>query len=255
MTPEQLLAAEPRAQAGVTMRALVGRMLLHAGFLVIAAGLYVAHEHFALHAQSTPAMGCLLGAAGFAVAPVRALLGELWALEQKALHLVHGLGGLLVVGLSAGGVVSGGPLLTHAALAPFAIMGAAQAVMHQNHPRNAAQAEALRRFASSLPEVEQIAKGGSLSSPENATRAVAVISDLLGKAQALGETELQADPNFQSALRQVTARFGLTLGLDSVDKAIASLAANPAAASAVPGLRRQLAKARQAVERKSSATG
>jgi hypothetical protein len=254
MTPEQLFVAQSPPQAGRTMRSIVGRLLLHGGFLVLAAALYVAHEHFALRAQSMPATGCLLCAAGFAFTPVRAVLGELCALEQKALHLVHGAGGLLLVGLSVGGVVSGGPLLTHAALAPFAIMGAAQAVMHQDHPRNAAQAEALRRFASSLPEVEQFTKAGNLSSPENAARAVAVISDLLGKAQALGETELQADPNFQGALRQVTARTGLTLGLDSVDKAIAALSANPATASAVPGLRRELAKARRVTERKSSVT-
>lgn len=250
MTPEQRLLAEARPGSGSTARSVVGRIFLHCISIAVAAALYVAHEHFALRTESAPlALGCLLGAAGFGFAPVRAVIGELFVLEKKVLHLAHGVGGLLLAGLSLGGVVSGGPLLTHAALAPFAVMGAAQAVMHQDHPRTAEQAEALRRFASSLPEVEEFAKRGNLGSPENAARAIAIISDLLAKAQTLGETELRADPGFQSALRRVTARFGLTLGLDSIDKAIASLSANPAAASAVPGLRRQLAKVRQSAER------
>jgi len=42
---------------------------------------------------------------------------------------------------------------------------------------------ALKRFATSLPEVAQFA-GGNLSSPENARRAVAVLSDIVAKAQA-----------------------------------------------------------------------
>ena len=113
---------------------------------------------------------------------------------------MHGLGGLAVVGLTMSGAVQGRPILTHAALAPFAIMGAAQAVMHQDHPRNAAQAAALQRFASSLPEVEAFMKG-DLTSPANARRAVAVLTDLIGKAQALGETELAADPNFKARSR------------------------------------------------------
>ena len=238
-------SAERRAP---TPHGLIGRVMLYAVLLAAAAAAYVAHEHFALNAQSTPSLVCLIAAALLALAPLRAILGELFALEAKVLHLAHGLGGLVLVALSAGGVVSGGPLLTHAALAPFAIMGAAQAIMHQDHPRNAAQAEALRRFATSLPEVEQFTKAGSLSSPENAARAVAVLTDLLRKAQALGETELQTDPGFQSALRQGTTRFGLTLGLDSIDKAIGVLAANPSTAAAVPALRTQLAKARRVAD-------
>ena len=229
----------------MTARGLLGRAVLYIGSIAAAAGLYVAHAHYAVHGQSTPSIACLVGAGGLALLPFRAVIGELFAIEARFMHLAHGIGGLGFVGLSLGGAFSGGHVLTHAALAPFAIMGAAQAVMHQDHPRNAAQAEALRRFATSLPEVEQFTKAGNLSSPQNAARAVAVIGDLLAKAQALGETELQADPGFQSALRQTTTRFGLTLGLDSVDKAINTMAENPATAKAVPGLRRQLAKARR----------
>src|ERR1700690_1544831 len=248
-TPEQRSLTEARPVAGSAARSVVGRMVLYCILIAVAAALYLAHEHYALRGESKLALGCLIGAAGFGFAPIRAVIGDLFGLERKVLHLVHGLGGLLLVGLTLGGVVSSGPLLTHAALAPFAIMGAAQAVMHQDHPRNAEQAAALRRFASSLPEVEQFTKSGNLGSPENAARAISVISDLLAKAQALGGTELRADPGFQSALRQATTRFGLTLGLDSIDKAIASLSTNPAAAGAVPGLRRQLAKVRQIAER------
>jgi hypothetical protein len=128
------------------------------------------------------------------------------------------------------------------------MMGAAQAIMHQDHPRNAQQADALRRFATSLPEIEQFTKTGDLTSPANVAKAVSVLNDLLAKAQALGQTELQSDPGFQSALRQVTTRFGLSLGLDTVDEVIQELAANPAASGALPGLRKQLADARKVVE-------
>jgi hypothetical protein len=226
--------------------AVAGKLLLHLAFLAIAVVAYGAHEHFKLNGESTPALASLLAAAGFGLAPVRALVHAIFALEGRLLHLVHGAGGLALLGLTAGGVVSGGPLLTHAAMAPFAIMGAAQAVMHQNHPRNREQAEALRRFATSLPEVRELAASRDLTSPANVRRAVEVLTDLLGKAQALGETELRSDPGFQSALRRATARFGLALGLDAADQAIGKLAATPSGAAAVPDLRRRLASARRA---------
>lgn len=233
------------APAGLRFHRILGRLLLHAMLLLVAAALFAAYQHFALQQQRTPSLLCLAGSAGCALAPLRALLGELFTLEGHVLHLVHGLGGLLFAVLSLGGVISGGPVLTHAALAPFEIMGAAQAVMHQGHPRNARQAQALQRFASSLPEVAQLVQGGNLAAPQNAVRAVAVLQDLLTKAQVLGATELQADPGFQGALAQVLARSGLALGLDVADKAIARLAAYPAAARAVPALRQQLAAARR----------
>ncbi|MBV8909391.1 MAG: hypothetical protein JOZ89_01390 [Gammaproteobacteria bacterium] len=143
-------------------------------------------------------------------------------------------------------------LLHGAALAPFAIMGAAQAVMHQNNPRNAEQAAALRRFALSLSEVQQFAGSKEPLSPENVVRTVRVLRDILGKAQALGETELEADPGFQSALRQTTARLGLPLGLDSVDQVMRRLATEPAAQKSLPQLRRELARARSTIDRPSS---
>lgn len=247
---EVALKAMPENVSAVrtTVNSIIGRIFLHAGFLLIAAIAFGAYEHFKLHGESTPSLVSLAAAAGFGFAPVRALVRELLVIEGKALHLVHGVGGLALGGLALGGVVSGGPLLAHGALAPFEIMGAAQAVMHQDHPRNPEQAAALRRFVTSLPEVEQFTKSGDLSSPENVRRAIAVLTDLVSKAQALGATELKSDPGFQSALQRVTTRFGLSLGLDAVDRAIAKLSANPAAASALPELRKRLAAARKTVE-------
>ena len=237
------LAAPERQGIAAALR----RILLHAVFMLMAAGAFVLYEHFKISGQSTPALVSLVAAGVLVMAPVRALLGELLDIESKLLHLVHGVGGLAFVGLATGGVVSGGPLLSHAALAPFALMGAAQAVMHQDHPRNAQQAEALRRFATSLPEVEAFTRG-NLTSPENAARAVTVLSDLIAKAQALGETELQADPGFQAALSRATTRVGLGLSLDTLDRAINSLTVNPAAAHAIPQLRARLAEARATVD-------
>jgi len=226
---------------------IVRLVLVNCLYLLIAVGLFVAYQHFKLSHQTGLSTASLVGAGLFALMPVRGILHELLEIESQVMHLAHGAGGLLVAGLVAGGAVKGEGILNHAALAPFAIMGAAQAIMHQDHPRNAKQAEALRRFATSLPEVQQFTKSGDLTSPENVARAVAVLSDLIAKAQALGQTELEADPGFQSALRQATTRFGLTLSLDSVDHAISTLAKNPQAAKAVPELRRKLAAARSVV--------
>jgi hypothetical protein len=235
------------AAARLRPHAILGRILLHACNLLIAGGALAAYEHFSVTGASGPALASLLTAGGFALAPIRALLHSLFALERGVLHIVHVAGGLGVVGLAAGGAISGQPVLSHAALAPFAMMGAAQALMHSNHPRNARQAEALRGFVASLPQVERFSHPADLSSPANAARAASALSDIIGKARVLGETELDSDPGFQSALRRATARTGLTLGLDAVDRAIGSLAARPGAAPQVAALRRQLAAARRTV--------
>jgi len=241
------LAAQSAAPSRPSFSAVAARILLHAGFLVIAVGCVLAYEHFKAEGQSTAALVSLVAAAGFGFAPIRDLIRIVFAIEGKALHLVHLLGGLALIGLPVAGVVSGAPVLTHAAMAPFAIMAAAQAVMHQDHPRNAKQAAALQRFAESLPEVAQFAGSKDLTSPENARRAVVVLSDILTKAQVLGQTELEADPGFQSALRQVSTRFGANLGLDAVDLVLNQLAANPATAAQAAELRKELASARSAI--------
>lgn len=247
MTASEQLASHGPAVPRASLGSVAARILLHGAFLLIAVACFAAYMHFKVEGRSDAALASLVAAAVFGFAPVRDVVRLVFRIEGKALHLVHGLGGLALLALPLAGVVSGAPVLTHAAMAPFAIMGAAQAVMHQNHPRNAKQAAAMQRFAASLPEVAQFAGGGSLASPENAARAVAVLSDIVAKAQALGETELEADPRFQSALNQVSARFGASLGLDAVDLALARLAANPATAGAVPGLRKQVAAARRTI--------
>lgn len=241
-------ADSPLKAAIPKRRALLLRFAGHTLALIPAAGAYVAYQHFKIEGQAAFAMASLVIAAGLALMPVRALLHSLLALEGKVLHLVHGIGGLAVMGLAASGVFNGGALVTHAALAPFAIMGAAQALMHSDHPRNAQQAQALRRFITSLPEVEQFTRTSHLSSPENVRRAVTVLTDLIGKAQQLGETELESDPGFQGAMRRATTRTGLSLGLDAADQMIDRLAKDPRAAHQIPALRRALMDARRAIK-------
>jgi hypothetical protein len=238
------LAGAPGWSAGRVLRTVA----LQALCIALAIVLFASYEHLAVHGQSPRSLACLIAAAGFALVPLRAVLGALFSVETRVMHLLHGMGGLLLVCLPIFGVVGGGPVLTHAAMAPFALMGGAQALMHANQPRNAEQAAAMQRFVRSLPEIEQITHRGNLTSPENAARAVAVLQDLISKAQKLGETELRADPGFQSALQQASARFGLTLGLDAADEALAQLATNPAVASQVPALRKELDKARRTAQ-------
>src|SRR5262249_37494024 len=149
---------------------------------------FVAHQHFKLTGDSTAATVSLVAAALLALAPVRALVGEIFSIEGKMLHAFHGLGGLGLMGLVGAGAISGAPLMNHAAMAPFAIMGAAQALMHSNKPRNAEQAAAMRRFATSLPDVARVANPAALTSPAAAAQAVSTLQDIIGKAQALGET-------------------------------------------------------------------
>ncbi len=226
---------------------VVLRFFLHAGFLVTALGCLAAYEHFAAEGQSNASIVSLVAAAGFGFLPLRDLARVVFKIGGTALHGVHVVGGLALFALPLTGVVSGTSVLTRAALAPFSMMGAAQALMHSNQPRNAQQDAALRQFVASLPELEQFASSKSFASPESAARALAVLSGIVAKAQALGQTELDADPGFQSALRQVTTRFGAGLGLDAVDALLSQLAANPATARAVPALREQLATARRAI--------
>jgi hypothetical protein len=223
------------------------RFLVHAGFLVIALACLAGYEHFAAEGQSSAAIVSLVAAAGFGFLPLRDLARVVFKIGGAALHGVHLVGGLALAALPFTGVVSGTSVLSHAALAPFSMMGAAQALMHSNQPRNAKQEAALRQFVASLPQIEQFASSKSFASPENAARAAAILSDIVAKAQVLGQTELDADPGFQSALRQVTTRFGAGLGLDAVDVALNQLAANPTTARLVPGLREQLATARRAI--------
>jgi hypothetical protein len=246
------LRQQPEARSGLTfLRHLVHWVLGLAG----AAALFVAYQHLSLQGARIPAYACLAGSALLALSPLKALLHELFTVERGVMHVAHVVGGLALVALPVTGVVSGAPVLSHAAMAPFAIMGAAQALMHSNKPRNAAQSEALRNFVTRMPEVAQFTSSRDLASPANIGRAVSVLTDLIGKAQVLGETELAADPGFQSALKRVGVRTGVGLGLDAIQHSIDTMAANPAAAAAVPALRARLAQARRTLVRPHPDTG
>jgi hypothetical protein len=236
------LRQQPETRTGLTfLRHLVHWVL----GLIGAAALFVAYEHLSLQGARIPAYACLAASALLVLSPVKALLHLLFTVERRVMHVAHAIGGLALVALPVTGMVSGTPVLSHAAMAPFAIMGAAQALMHSNKPRNAAQAEAMRNFVTSMPEVAQFANSRDFSSPANIARAAHVLTDLIGKAQVLGETELEADPGFQSALKRAGVRTGVGLGLDAIQHSIDTMAANPAAAAAVPALRARLAQARR----------
>ena len=232
--------------AVAAIRSFLLRLLLHAAALAAAAVAFAAYEHFKLQGATNPSYFALGAAVVLGLAPVRAILHELLAIEGTLLHLVHGAGGLAVAGLTLGGVVSGRPALDRVSLAPFALMGAAQSLTHQ--PRNAEQGAAFRRFATTLPQVRQLTRSGAFGSPSIVRQSIAVLTSLVGQAQALGETELRSDPAFQGALKRATLRVGLSLGLDSADEALKQLAANPAAASVLPDLRKRLAAARLALD-------
>lgn len=241
-------SVERRRQPG--KRAATGvRLIWHAILLVVAVACFAAYGHLKVEGRSTAAMTALIVGAVCGFAPLRDVLRLVFRIEGTALHIAHGLGALGLIGLPVSGVVPGTSLFARSWRAPFAIMGAAQAIMHQTQPRNARQAAALQTFAASLPGVAQFANSKEPLSPANATRAIAVLTDILGKAQALGETELDADPGFQGALRHVSTRLGASLGLDAVDLALRNLSANPAAAKSVPALQRRLAQARQTIDR------
>ena len=239
--------ATPAERLGRRRLRPVARVLLHVASLLIAVGCFAAYAHFKIEGATGASLACLAAAAGLGFAPLRDALRMVFRIEGRALHVVHAVGGLALAALPLSGVVSGAPLVNNAWRAPFAIMGAAQAVMHQHHPRNARQAAALRGFAASLPEVAAFANPKSLSNPANAQRAIVALTDVLTRAQLLGETELDADPGFQGALARVSTRFGASLGLDAVDLALTGLAANPATAGSVPGLRQRLALARRTI--------
>jgi hypothetical protein len=228
-------------------RGLVGRILLHLVFLVVAVACFALYEHFKVVGRSDLALGYLVAAAIFALLPLRDLLHVVFGVSGAALHMVHAVGSLILIAVPLSGFVSGTPLLTNAAMAPFAVMGAAQALMHAEHPRNAKQAQAMRSFASSLPELRGVADGKQLATPAGARRAIVILSDIITKAQTLGQTELQSDPRYRSALGQASAGFGAKLGLDAVEVVLGKLAANPATAFYVPKLRQQLASARRTI--------
>jgi hypothetical protein len=136
-------AAERRREPG--RRAATGvRLVWHAVLLAIAVACFAAYGHLKVEGRSTAAMTALVAGAVCGFAPLRDVLRLAFRIEGTALHIAHGLGALGLIGLPVSGVVSGTPLFARSWRAPFAIMGAAQAIMHQTQPRNARQAAALQ---------------------------------------------------------------------------------------------------------------
>ena len=246
MTAIPVPATAAPAAARPAWQSAALRLLLHALSLVIAIGCFFAWLHLKAGDNHKAALVMLIATAVFGFAPLRDILRIFFKVEGKALHLVHVLGALGLIALPVGGLVNGAPLLSHAAMGPFAIMGAAQALMHSQHPRNAQQAAALQHFVAAMPQVASIASAKNFSSPADAQRAIRALTDIVGRAQALGQTELNADPQFRSAFNQVSTRFGTSLGLDAVDLVLNRLAAaSPASATQIAALRQQVTQARQ----------
>jgi hypothetical protein len=229
------------------VRAVLLRVLWHLLAVVLAVAAFAAYQHFKVEGPPAASLLSLLAAAAFAFVPLRDLVGFVWRVEGVLLHTIHVLGAIALAIVPLTGAISGLPILTRTALAPFALMGAAQALMHHNGPRSVQQAEALRRFVTTLPQLSALTSPQALRSPTNVQRAVVALSDVLSRAEALGQTELDADPGFQAALRRTTTRVGLELALDAVQTSLDRLPATPTTAQALHSVRAQLATARMLV--------
>ena len=85
-------SGQPASQSQAARRASPGsvaaRILLHAGFLLIAVGCFTAYEHFKVGGRTDASLASLVAAAGFGFAPVRDLVRIVLGIEGKALHLV-----------------------------------------------------------------------------------------------------------------------------------------------------------------------
>ena len=252
---------EPRLKARALRFCL--QLLLHVLAVCAAAGAFVAYEHFRLQEGSgSLAHGFLAAAALLGLAPLRALLHSVNVVRGKALHLAHGLGGLAVFGLAGAGVISGTPLADRAAMAPFALMAAPQAFLHPHRASGPEETAAARQFVQSLPEVGAFAAPGALATPDGIARATRILTSLVAKAEVLGRAEMKDDPEFKKAaaqlgdagfmeqVRQTAWRGGLSLGLDSLRRAMTQVEraarAQGATSSAqhLAELQRQLAKDR-----------
>ena len=74
-----------------------------------ALGLFVCYQHFRDSGQTGLSTGCVIAAALLALVPLRALLREIFGIEGKVAHLMHGLGGLALVALPVSGAGDGHP--------------------------------------------------------------------------------------------------------------------------------------------------
>ncbi len=233
MTTADAKAVDGASNAGAGVTRWLTRLLLRLLALGISVGFYLANRHYRLTGQSEPAMWALGGAVVFGYAALHGVFGRLRS---------FGLAAAAVLG--ALGYWKGGPTVGQGAQSAFAVMAAMQTLTHQDHPRSAQQATALRDFAQSLPAVAQFA-GGDLTSPENAARAMRVIGNILAKAERLGATEMAADPKYRSAVHELTVRAGLSIGLDSIDEALQRYLGNPTIGPQAAALQARVRKLRQ----------
>ncbi len=226
-------------------RSLWLSVLIHAASFIAGLCCLAAWRVLRLDGNSAASMGALVAAGLLLLSSLHLVLDAVFALERRLRHAVHLVAGLGFAGLAAGGHLNHLPVLNDAALAPFAMFGAVQALMHSGQPRNPEQAAALQHFLSGVREIEGLDFSGR--SLEGTQHTAAVLKDLVTRAQVLGPTELRSDPGFQSALRQVTARSGLSLGMDNLGGAIDRLASQPGGERAAHELRRELAAARRQI--------
>ena len=76
--------------SGWTAARVVRTVMWHALCVALAIVLFAAYEHLAVHGQSPRSLACLVGAAVFALVPLRAVLGALFSVETRVMHLLHG---------------------------------------------------------------------------------------------------------------------------------------------------------------------
>src|SRR5579862_820500 len=82
--PAELSQAAPRPASRI-----LRHVALNVLALVLAAGAFVAYEHYKLTGQSTPALVSLAAAALLAFIPVRHVIGALFSVEGKLMHGLH----------------------------------------------------------------------------------------------------------------------------------------------------------------------
>ena len=209
------------------------KLLVHGGALLIALACFAAYGHFKLEGQSTAAMVSLASAAVFGFTPLRGCCASYFASRESAAHRPR-FGQPRAHRAPVSGVVSSRPVLTRAWMAPFAMMGAAQAVMHQNNPRNAKQAAALKQFATSLPEVAQFAGPKDLvAANAKARRRRAVRHSRQGASLGRDRARIRSGISERAAKPRAIRREPWPR---RVDVALRNLSGNPAAQSAVPDL-------------------
>jgi hypothetical protein len=249
-TLEESSSHQDLSQPGCS-RSLWLSALIHAASFVAGLCCLAAWRVLRLDGYSTASMGALVAAGLLLFSSLHLVLDAVFAIGRRLRHAAHIVASLGFAGLAVGGHLNHLPVLNEAALAPFAMFGAVQALTHSGQPRNQEQAAALQHFLSGMREIEGLDFSGR--SLEGTQHTAAVLKDLIARARLLGTTELRSDPGIQSALRQVAARSGLSLGMDNLEGAIDKLASQPGGERAAHELHRELTAARRKIAAGSGA--